>query len=200
LPREKEEGIGGLRRKSFAVHRCGVQKLTVAEPDARSNGHSCTAGEHHGVFEELCFRFGIAFPLWPWLTLIVRQNSMSTEFAKHIAILEAASQNKLPDTYQAATGGDMETFYELYRADMVACTNPNQITGVADFDAFCFPRITVAGREALEKWKKEQRESTIGWQLVHILQKATLWIGLALGVAMTKLIEIGVERLMSRTP
>jgi hypothetical protein len=77
----------------------------------------------------------------------------------------------------------METFYELYRADLVACTNPGQITGVADSDAFCFPRITIAGREALEKWKQEERESRLGWQIAKFLQKAALWIGLLLGVA-----------------
>lgn len=81
-------------------------------------------------------------------------------YSKHIALLERLSTEGKIQMYNPDESNDADIAQELYKSDLVTCSNPKQIRG-GNRDIFVNFSITVKGREQLLIWKKEIEEKSI---------------------------------------
>ena len=117
---------------------------------------------------------------------------------RQIILLEEFAVGKYPRVYGENVHHDHETCQELYQAGLVSCSNPSQIRGVPGSDCYVNPRITVQGREQLDRWKERVWEKSLWGRVYSIIKTGTLWIGILIGAIIVKAAEWGVEHVLSR--
>lgn len=119
---------------------------------------------------------------------------------EYLVVLRELSDMKYPDIICETNGyGNMEMFMELYDAGFIRCSNPHQIKGVPEHDAYCSPRITLRGRMQIDEWEREERESSIKWQIISGFKRFGLWVGIGLGIALSTAIQEIASNTTERT-
>lgn len=111
----------------------------------------------------------LVLPTGKRLSILCNLNLETNDYlSQYRTILKRAVENSLPTQIDASSDIDITVFKELFEEGLVEAIDASSMDGFAYLD----PRITVRGREYLNKLESELVQASWGWKS----KRAAYWI------------------------